>query len=103
MSTQQLKIRLKSYDTSLIDKTTKEVVKIAERIGSLVNGPIPLPVRIERFTLNSSPHVDKKAREQFEIRTLKRLIIINDPTPQIIEALDSLDVPGGVNIEMRVS
>jgi small subunit ribosomal protein S10 len=102
MSEQKLKIRLRSYDPALLDKTAKEVVKIIEKVGNKVNGPIPLPLKIEKFTLNTSPHVNKKAREQFEIRTSKRLIIVNHPTPQIIEELDKLNVPGGVDIELKI-
>jgi small subunit ribosomal protein S10 len=102
MSEQKLKIRLRSYDPALLDKTAKEVVKVIERVGNKVNGPIPLPLKIEKFTLNTSPHVNKKAREQFEIRTSKRLIIVNYPTPQIIEELDKLNVPGGVDIELKI-
>jgi small subunit ribosomal protein S10 len=102
MSEQKLKIRLRSYDCSLLDKTAKEIVKIVEKIGNKVNGPIPLPLKVEKFTFNTSPHANKKAREQFEIRTSKRLIIVNYPTPQIIEELDKLNVPGGVDIELKI-
>jgi small subunit ribosomal protein S10 len=82
---QRLEIRLKSYDVHLVDRTARDLVKIAKKSGSTVSGPIFLPLRIEKFTLNTSPHADKKAREQVEIRTSKRLIIINDPTPHLTE------------------
>lgn len=99
---QTLEIRLKSYDASLIDKTAREVIKISKKAGSMVNGPIFLPRRVEKFTVNTSPHVDKKAREQFEICTSKRLIIISDPTPHLTESLDRMEVSGAVNIEVKV-
>lgn len=100
---QTLEIRLRSYDVSLIDRTATEVVKIAKKSGSVVSGPIFLPMRVEKFTVNTSPHVDKKAREQLEIRTSKRLIIIKEPTSYLTEALDKLEVSGGVKVEVRVS
>jgi small subunit ribosomal protein S10 len=101
-SKQKLRISLKSYDIACLDRAAKEVKKTAQKVGSIVRGPIPMPVRTERFTVNTSPTVDKKAREQFQIRTSKRLIIINDPDPQIVEALDKLSIPGGVSIEMKL-
>lgn len=103
MSKQELRICLKSYDRALLDKTAKEVIKVVEKIGNKVNGPIPLPTKIEKFVLNTSPHVDKKAREQFEIRTSKRLIIVTYPTSQVVEELEKLLVPGGVNVEVKLS
>lgn len=99
---QEIQIRLKAFDHGLLDLATKEIVNTVKRTGAEVRGPVPLPRRIERFTVNRSPHVDKKSREQFEIRTHKRLIIII-PTPQTIEALGKLELAAGVEVEIKVA
>ena len=102
METQNIRIRLKAFDHRLLDLSTKEIVHTAKRTGANVRGPIPLPTRIEKFTVNRSPHVDKKSREQFEIRTHKRLLDIVDPTPQTVDALMKLDLAAGVNVEIKL-
>lgn len=102
MVNQKIRIRLKAYDHAVLDHSTKEIVNTARRTGAQVRGPIPLPRRIERFTVNRSPHVNKKSREQFEIRTHKRLIDIVEPTPQTVDALGKLDLASGVNVEITV-
>ena len=102
MVNQKIRIRLKAYDHAVLDHSTKEIVNTAKRTGAQVSGPIPLPRRIERFTVNRSPHVNKKSREQFEIRTHKRLIDIVEPTPQTVDALGKLDLASGVNVEITV-
>ncbi len=101
---QKIEIRLKSFDHRALERGTKEIVGAVKRRGadSDVIGPIPLPRRIERFTVNRSPHVNKKSREQFEIRIQKRLIIINYPTPQIVDALKKVDLPAGVDVEIKL-
>ena len=101
MQGQNIRIRLKAFDHRILDNSTKEIVNTAKRTGAQVRGPIPLPTRIERFTVNRSPHVDKKSREQFEIRTHKRLIDIFEPTPQTVDALMKLDLPAGVDVEIK--
>ena len=102
MDTQNIRIRLKAFDHRLLDLSTKEIVHTAKRTGANVRGPIPLPTRIEKFTVNRSPHVDKKSREQFEIRTHKRLIDILRPSNKTVEALMSLELPAGVEIEIKL-
>lgn len=102
MDTQNIRIRLKAFDHRLLDQSTKEIVYTAKRTGANVRGPIPLPTKIEKFTVNKSPHVDKKSREQFEIRTHKRLLDIVDPTPQTVDALMKLDLAAGVNVEIKL-
>ena len=101
MQGQNIRIRLKAFDHRVLDASTKEIVNTAKRTGAEVRGPIPLPSRIEKFTVNRSPHVDKKSREQFEIRTHKRLIDIFEPTPQTVDALMKLDLPAGVDVEIK--
>jgi small subunit ribosomal protein S10 len=91
-----------AYDHAVLDHSTKEIVNTAKRTGAQVRGPIPLPRRIEKFCVNRSPHVNKKSREQFEIRTHKRLIDIVEPTPQTVDALGKLDLASGVNVEITV-
>ena len=98
---QNIRIRLKSYDHKLIDHTAKRIVDAARRTGSKVSGPIPLPTEKEVFTILRSPHVNKDSREQFERRTHKRLIDIINPTPQTMDALLHLDLPSGVDIQLR--
>ena len=103
MATQKIRIRLKAYDYKLLDQSAGEIVETAKRTGAKVVGPIPLPTRINKFTVLRSPHVDKKSREQFEIRTHKRLIDILQPTGKTIEALNKgLSLPPGVEIKIRV-
>jgi small subunit ribosomal protein S10 len=102
MQRQNNRIRLKAFDHRILDNSTKEIVNTAKRTGAQVRGPIPLPTRIERFTVNRSPHVDKKSREQFEIRTHKRLLDIIDPTPQTVDALMKLDLAAGVDVEIKL-
>ncbi len=102
MNNQKIIIRLKAFDHELLDRATKEIVVTVNRTGAVVSGPIPLPVRIKRFTVNRSPHIDKKSREQFEIKTYKRLVIIGYPTPQTVEALMKVDLAAGVGVEIKL-
>ena len=102
MQKQKIRIRLKAFDYKLIDQSALEIVETAKRTGAQVRGPIPLPTRIEKFTVNRSPHVDKKSREQFEMRTHKRLLDIVDPTPQTVDALMKLDLAAGVDVEIKL-
>jgi small subunit ribosomal protein S10 len=99
---QNIRIRLKAFDHRILDSSAHEIVNTAKRTGANVRGPIPLPTRIERFTVNRSPHVDKKSREQFEIRTFKRLLDIVSPTPQTVDALMKLDLAAGVDVEIKL-
>ena len=101
-SATKIRIRLKAYDHRVLDNSTKDIVNTAKRTGAQVRGPIPLPTHIERFTVNRSPHVDKKSREQFEIRTHRRLLDIVDPTPQTVDALMKLDLAAGVEVEIKI-
>lgn len=101
MATQKIRIRLKAYDSKLLDQSATEIVETARRTGAQVSGPIPLPTRINRFTVLRSPHVDKKSREQFEIRTHKRLLDILEPTQQTLDALMKLDLSAGVDVEIK--
>ena len=98
---QNIRIRLKAYDHRLLDSSTAEIVSTAKRTGASVRGPIPLPRRIEKYTVLRGPHIDKKSREQFEIRTHKRIIDISEPNPQTIEALNRLIVPAGVFVKIK--
>lgn len=102
MDSQNIRIRLKAFDHRVLDQSTSEIVNTAKRTGARVRGPIPLPTRIERCTVLRSPHVDKKSREQFEIRTHKRLLDIIDPTPQTVDALMKLDLASGVDVEIKL-
>ena len=99
---QNIRIRLKAFDHRVLDNSTHEIVNTAKRTGADVKGPIPLPTKIERFTVNRSPHVDKKSREQFEIRTYKRVLDIVSPTPQTVDALMKLDLAAGVDVEIKL-
>ena len=99
---QNIRIRLKAFDHRLIDKSAKEIVQTAKRTGAQVRGPIPLPTKMERFTVLVSPHVDKDARDQYEIRTHKRLMDILDPTDKTVDALMKLDLPAGVDVEIKL-
>lgn len=100
--TQNIKIRLKAYDHSVLDRSTKEIVETAKRTGASVRGPIPLPTKIEKYTVLRSPHVNKKSREQFEMRTHKRLLEIVEPTAQTIDALMKLDLAAGVDVQIKL-
>ncbi len=102
MDSQNIRIRLKAFDHRVLDQSTGEIVNTARRTGAQVRGPIPLPTRIEKFTVLRSPHVDKKSREQFEIRTHKRVLDIVDPTPQTVDALMKLDLAAGVDVEIKL-
>ena len=102
MEHQNIRIRLKAFDHRVLDQSTSEIVSAAKRTGAQVRGPIPLPTRIERFTVLRSPHIDKKSREQFESRTHKRLLDIVDPTPQTVDALMKLDLAAGVDVEIKL-
>lgn len=99
---QKIRIRLKAFDHKLLDQSSTEIVDTAKRTGARVAGPIPLPTQIEKYTVLRSPHVDKKSREQFEIRTHKRLLDILDPTQQTVDALMRLDLSAGVEVEIRM-
>jgi len=99
---QRIRIRLKSYDYKVLDQSVERIVQTAQRTGVSLVGPIPLPTERKIFCVNRSPHVDKKSREQFEMRIHKRLIDILQPTAQTIESLSSLDLPSGVDIELKV-
>ena len=99
---ESIRIRLKAYDHRILDQSTQEIVETAKRSGAQVAGPIPLPTIRNRYTVNRSPHVDKKSREQFEIRTHKRLLDIIDPTPQTVDALMKLDLAAGVDVEIKL-
>jgi small subunit ribosomal protein S10 len=100
---QKIRIRLKAFDHRMIDKSALEIVETARRTGAVVRGPIPLPTRIERFTLLRSPHVNKKARDQFEIRTHKRILDIIEPTDKTVDALMRLDLAAGVDVEIKLN
>ena len=102
MESQNIRIRLKAFDHRILDNSTREIVNTAKRTGAVVRGPIPLPTRIERFTVLRGPHVNKKSRDQFEMRTHKRVLDIVDPTPQTVEALKKLDLASGVDVEIRL-
>ena len=101
-SKQKIRIRLRGYDHELVDKSTQKIVDTAERTGARVKGPIPLPTERNLYTVIRSPHVNKDSREQFEMRTHKRLIDILDPTPKTVENLMRLDLPAGVDIEIKL-
>src|SRR5213592_3003204 len=101
MLNEKIRIRLKAYDYRVLDQSTSEIVEIAKRTGSRVSGPIPLPTIKNKFCVLRSPHVDKKSREQFEIRTHKRLVDILEPTPQTVDALMKLDLPAAIDVEIK--
>ena len=102
MDSQNIRIRLRAFDNKLLDNSTLEIINTAKRTGAKVKGPIPLPTRFEKFTVNKSPHVDKKSRDQFEIRTQNRLLDIIDPTPQTVDALMKLDLSAGVEVDIKI-
>lgn len=99
---ERIRIRMEGYDHRVLDKSAREIVETAKKTGSRVSGPIPLPTRMERYTVLRSPHVDKKSREQFEIRTHKRLIEIAEPTAKTVDALNRLSMPAGVQIRIKL-
>jgi small subunit ribosomal protein S10 len=101
MNIQKIRIRLKAYDHKLLDQSSREIGDTARQTGAKVSGPIPLPTRISRYTVLRSPHVDKKSREQFEIRIHRRLLDILEPTQQTLDALMKLDLSAGVDVEIR--
>ena len=100
-STQKIRIRLKAYDHKLLDRSAREIVETARRTGVEVRGPFPLPTTVSRWTVLRGPHVDKKSREQFEVRTHKRLLDIIEPTQQTLDALMKLDLSAGINVEIK--
>ena len=102
MAATKIRIRLKAYDHKLLDQSAGEIVETAQRTGARVAGPIPLPTRINRYTVLRGPHVDKKSREQFEIRTHKRLLDILEPSPKTVDSLQRLELPAGVDIEIKI-
>ena len=102
MEKQNIRIKLRAYDNKVLDQSTEEIVNTVKRTGANIKGPIPLPTRFERFTVNKSPHVDKKSRDQLEIRTHNRLLDIIDPTPQTVDALMKLDLSAGVEVDIKI-
>jgi small subunit ribosomal protein S10 len=102
MEAQNIRIRLKAYDHRVLDQATGEIASTAKRTGAMVRGPIPMPTKIEKFTVLRGPHVNKKSREQFEMRTHKRLLDIIEPTPQTVDALMKLDLAAGVDVEIKL-
>ncbi|MDR1665959.1 MAG: 30S ribosomal protein S10 [Puniceicoccales bacterium] len=102
MTGQKIRIKLKGFDCRSLDQSTSEIVDTAKRSGSRVCGPIPLPTKIEKFTVNRSPHIDKKSMDQFELRTHTRLVVIVDPTPQTVDDLKKLNLPAGIEIAIHL-
>ena len=102
MDNQDIRIRLKAFDHRILDQSTSEIVNTARRTGAKIRGPIPLPTSLNRFTVLRGPHVDKKSREQFEMRTHKRVLDIVEPTPQTVDALMKLDLASGVDVEIKL-
>ena len=102
MESQDIRIRLRAYDNKLLDTSATDIINTAKRTGAKVRGPIPLPTKKEKFTVNKSPHVDKKSRDQFEIRTHNRLLDIIDPTPQTVDALMKLDLSAVVEVDIKI-
>ncbi|MBI2911674.1 MAG: 30S ribosomal protein S10 [Chloroflexi bacterium] len=102
MARQKIRIRLKAYDHKILDQSAAQIVETAERTGAAVAGPIPLPTQVEKFCVIRSPHIDKDSREQFEMRTHKRLIDILEPTSKTVDALMRLNLPAGVDIQIRL-
>ena len=103
MMNEKIRIRLKAYDYRILDQSTSEIVDTAKRTGARVAGPIPLPTSIRKYTVLRGPHVAKKSREQFEVRTYKRLLDIVQPTPQTVDALMKLDLAAGVDVEIKLA
>ena len=102
MDSQNIRIRLKAFDHRILDQSTSEIVNTARRTGAKIRGPIALPTSLNRFTVLRGPHVDKKSREQFEMRTHKRVLDIIEPTPQTVDALMKLDLASGVDVEIKI-
>ena len=102
MDSQNIRIRLKAFDHRILDQSTSEIVNTARRTGAKIRGPIPLPTSLNRFTVLRGPHVDKKSREQFEMRPHKRVLDIIEPTPQTVDALMKLDLASGVDVEIKI-
>ncbi len=102
MNSERIRIKLKAYDYRILDKAVGEIVDSARNTGASIAGPIPLPTRIHKYTVNRSPHVDKKSREQFELRIHKRLLDILEPTQQTVDALGKLSLPAGVDVEIKL-
>lgn len=102
MENQNIRIRLKAYDHRVLDQSASEIVNTAKRTGAWVRGPVPLPTHIHKFTVNRGPHIDKKSREQFEMRTHKRLLDIVEPTAQTVDALMKLELAAGVDVEIKL-
>lgn len=100
-ASERIRVRLRGFDTELVDQSAKSIVQTVQKSGARVSGPIPLPTRVNKFTVLRSPHVNKKAREQFEMRTHKRLIDILEPTSQVMDALMKLELPAGVDVEIK--
>ena len=101
MVQERIRIRMEAYDHEALDQSALDIVETAKRTGAKVSGPIPLPTRIERYTVLRSPHIDKKSREQFEIRTHKRVVYITEPTSKTVDALSKLNMPAGVDIRIK--
>ena len=101
MTNERIRVRLRGFDVELVEQSSKSIVQTVVKAGAQVSGPVPLPTRINKYTVLRSPHVNKKAREQFEMRTHKRLIDILDPTPKVVEALMKLELPAGVDVEIK--
>lgn len=102
MNSQKIRVKLKAYDHRLLDQFTSQIVDTAKRTGALVSGPVPLPTRRTIYTVLRSPHIDKKSREQFEMRTHKRLLDILDPTPKTVDSFMRLDMPAGVDVVLEL-
>jgi small subunit ribosomal protein S10 len=102
MAGQRIRIRLKAFDYAVLDQAASDIVRTVEKTGATISGPIPLPSKVQRWTVLRSPHIDKKSREQFELKTHKRLIDIKDSRPQTVDALTKLDLPAGVDVEIKV-
>ncbi|MFW6312298.1 MAG: 30S ribosomal protein S10 [Spirochaetota bacterium] len=100
-ASERIRVRLRGFDTELVDQSAKSIVQTVQKSGARVSGPIPLPTRVNKFTVLRSPHVNKKSREQFEMRTHKRLIDILEPTSQVMDALMKLELPAGVDVEIK--
>ena len=103
MAKQKVRIRLKAYDHKILDQSARQIVEAAERTGALVAGPVPLPTKMERFTVLISPHADKDARDQYELRTHKRLMDILNPTDKTVDALMKLELPAGVDVQIKLN
>lgn len=102
LETQKIRIRLKAYDHKLLDKSVSDIIRKVRETGARISGPIPLPTRIHKYTIQRSVHIDKKSREQFEMRIHKRLIDILEPNPETVEKLKNLDLPAGIDVEIKL-